>query len=286
VPHFNINTKAELGKLLCVLPQEIDQVLRNRHNDYRLVPIAKADGTSRLLRVPHDQLKFLQNKVRRHVLDAAEMLDCIHGGVRGRSARTNAKAHVGKTVVFTVDVKDFFPGIGPNTVAKIFRVLGFEAEALQSLIDVTIWEDQLPQGAPTSVALANLAMYRVDVRISTLARQNGFAYTRYVDDLTLSGSRRLLDFRGLIQRIVEEEGFRLNPAKLKTMLSGGRQTVTGIVVNQKLNLPREKRTEIRRQVVEASSRHPTPFRITRIRGQLAWLSYINPEKADRLRRRI
>jgi RNA-directed DNA polymerase len=209
----------------------------------------------------------------------------ITGGAR--SVMTNAKPHIAKRVVFTLDVKDFFPSVGPRTVNTIFRVLGFDAQALDVLVDITTWDNQLPQGAPTSVAIANLAMYRVDVRLSRLARQHGFAYTRYVDDLTLSGSWRLLDFRRLTQRIVEEEGFRVNAAKIKTMPAGTRQLVTGIVVNEKLNLPKEKRDSIRGHVATiVSSSARSGVGVERVRGQLAWLSAVNPQQAVRLQRRI
>jgi RNA-directed DNA polymerase len=287
VSYFTVDTRAELAKLLLVAPHEIDEVLQNRGRYYRTVQLPKRDGGTRILRVPGGRLKLLQDKVRRHVLDRIASLDCVHGGVRGRSVVTNAGCHVGKEAVFTLDVKDFFPSVGPATASAIFRVLGFDPEALATLVEVTTWDDQLPQGAPTSVGMANLAMYRVDVRVSRLALKQGFAYTRYVDDLAVSGSWRLLDFRRLIQRIVEEEGFTVNPAKMKTMSAGTRQVVTGIVVNKKLNLPRDERDSIRRQVREVvSSDVRSSIVINRVRGRISWLSSVNATKASRLRLRM
>ena len=282
MPHFNINTTNELARLLLAAPQEIVQINRNRRRYYRNICLRKRDGSSRVLRVPEGPLKVFQDKVRRHVLDQVPLLDCVQGGVRGRSVVTNAKPHVGKQVVFTLDVKDFFPSVSPRTVKTIFGFLGFEGQALDALVDATTWDNQLPQGAPTSVAVANLAMFRVDVRLSRLARQQGFAYTRYVDDLALSGSWRLLDFRRLVLRVVEEEGFRVNRAKVKTMPAGTRQVVTGIVVNEKLNLPREQRNSIRGNVLSSSTR--SGIVAARIRGQLAWLFSVNPRQAFRLQR--
>ena len=221
------------------------------------------------------------------MLDRIVPLDCVHGGICGRSVITGAARHVGKEVVFTLDVKDFFPSVGPAAASSIFRVLGFGAEALDALVGVTTWDDQLPQGAPTSVGMANLAMHKVDVRLWSLALRHSFAYTRYVDDIAVSGSGRLLDFRRLIQRIVEEEGFKINPAKIKTMPAGTRQLVTGIVVNEKLNLPKDKRDSIRRQVSEViSSRVRSTLVADRIRGKLSWLASVNAGKATRLRLRL
>jgi RNA-directed DNA polymerase len=127
-------------------------------------------------------------------------------------------------------------------------------------------------------------MYRVDVRLSRLALNHGITYTRYVDDLALSGGLRLLALRRLIERIVQEEGFKINPEKFRTMLSGSRQVITGIVVNEKLNLPREQRDAIRRMVAEVTSRRRRPKEaIDSVRGKLSWLSTVNPGKAVRLR---
>lgn len=282
MPHFSITTTNELAKLLFVAPQEIHEVNRNRYRYYRKISIAKPDGSFRVLRVPEGSLKVFQDKVRRHVLSQIPPLDCVHGGIKGRSVVTNAKPHIGKQVVLTLDVKDFFPSVGPTTVRTIFSFLGFGSDALEALINATTWDDQLPQGAPTSVAIANLAMYRVDRRLTRLARQQGFAYTRYLDDLALSGSWRLLDFRRLVRRIIEGEGFIINPAKVRTMTAGGRQVVTGVVVNEKLNLPREQRDLIRRQVLSSRTQSGTAFE--RMRGQLAWLSSVNPQQASRLRK--
>jgi len=287
VPHFGVNTKAELSKLLFVTTPEIDDVIQNRRRYYRNITRPKSDGSTRVLRVPDGNLKLLQDKVRRHVLDQIASLACVHGGVKGRSVTTNAKPHIAKRVVFTLDVENFFPSVDPTTVSTIFRALGFGGQALNALVDATTWDNQLPQGAPTSVGLANLAMYRVDVRLSVLARQQGFAYTRYIDDLALSGCRRLLDFRRLTQRIVEEEGFRVNAGKVKTMLAGTRQLVTGIIVNEKLNLPGEKRASIRADVfkIASSTSARSEIAVGRLHGRLAWLSSINPRQALQLQRR-
>lgn len=281
---FNINSNIDLCKLLAVAPLELEEVIQNRRVYYKNISLRKRNGGSRVLRVPDGPLRLLQDKIKRHVLDGAALLDCVHGGVRGRSVLTNAKPHVGRKVVFTLDLKDFFPSVSPITVRIIFKFLGFNAEALDALVQVTTWDDQLPQGAPTSVGLANWAMYRIDVRLSRLVYQHGFVYTRYIDDLALSGGWRLLDFRRLVHRIVEQEGFRINPAKVKTMLAGTRQVVTGIVVNRRLNLPREERDSIRQKVIQLTSCRPGETEIQKLRGHLSWFSSVNPQAAFRLRR--
>jgi RNA-directed DNA polymerase len=287
VKMFDAKTTAELAKLLAVGPFEIDGVLSKLSQFYRSYRIPKSNGDSRLLQVPDGQLKLLQQKVKTHILDLISPLDCVHGGVSYRSVKTNAIQHVGKEIVFALDVKNFFPSVDAGMVKAIFEALGFGSEAAGSLAKITTRNQQLPQGAPTSTGLANLAMTRVDVRLARLVACNGFAYTRYVDDLTLSGSLRLLDFRRLIVRIVEEEGFHVNPQKLRTMHSGERQIVTGLVVNTKLNIPREQRREIRRNVLMFSrygEQQQAAMRAS-VRGKLSWVSSVNSALAYKLLRR-
>jgi RNA-directed DNA polymerase len=171
------------------------------------------NGKARILRVPTGPLKALQQRIKARIIDVVPVASCVHGGVRGRSVVTNALPHLRKPVVFSVDVMDFFPSVNTNNVRKIFERLAFGPEAASVLTALTTWDNQLPQGASTSTGLSNLSMARVDGRLQRLAVLHQFAYTRYIDDLTLSGGKRLLGFRSLICTVVEEEGFLVNPEK-------------------------------------------------------------------------
>ena len=284
---FNIQIPDELARHLKVDPLEIQQVLAERRRYYRPFKQIKPNGSTRVLYDIEDPLRLLQQKVKRHILDLVPLPTCVHGGVRCCSVVTNARPHVGKAVVFCLDIKNFYPSIRPHVVRTIFAALGFGSQNADTLTDITTWENHVPQGCVTSTALANLAMFRVDTRLLGLARQQGFAYTRWIDDLTLSGSRRLLDFRGLVQRIVGEEGFSVKPEKTQTMTSGMRQVVTGVVVNRKLNLAREERQLIRQKVLRLRSSHkPTDDALDRIRGKMSWLSQVNPILGARLAKRM
>lgn len=283
---FEIPDKKELGKLLKVAPQEIDYVLWDIDRYYRPAKIPKRDGSKRGLLVPYGKLKLLQEKVKEHILDKIPLLDCVHGGVKRRSAISNARCHVGQRVVFSLDLKDFFPSVNPERVRKIFIFFGFGEECANLLTKVTTWRYQLPQGAPTSTALANLAVVSLDLRLLHLASLHGFAYTRYIDDLTLSGGERLLDFRNLVRRIVESEGFATKPEKTLTMIEGQRQIVTRLVVNSKINMSREWRKELRERVLEHVAGEPMVVSEASLLGSLNWLAYLNPGAGETLRSRL
>lgn len=285
--NIGVGTKEQLATLLGVAAIDIDQAISNRSRHYRIHTQKKSDGTPRTLHVPQGPLKLLQQKVKQNIFDSIQFPACVQGGVIGRSVVTNARPHVGREIVFSLDVKDFFPSVSPQIVLSVFQALGFGPEATEILVDITTWNQQLPQGAPTSSGVANLAMARVDARLRGLAQKQGFAYTRYVDDLTLSGSKRLLDFRPLIKRIVEAGCFKIKSEKVRTMHAGDRQIVTGIIVNEKPNLPREERRLIRRQVMDFSSSPATRrAMIDTIRGKLSWFAFVNPKLGSRLRMRV
>jgi len=169
---FAIRTKSELAKLLAVAPFEIDRTILNRRKFYRIFQKSKPGGTSRTISVPTGSLLLLQQKIKEHILDKIPALPCVHGGVQGRSVLTNARPHVRKQMVFTLDIKNFFPSVGPAAVYAVFTALGCEPEASSLLVDITTWDSQLPQGVPTTSGIANLAMTRVDVRLNTLAAES------------------------------------------------------------------------------------------------------------------
>lgn len=282
---FNIPDKEQLSKLLAVAPGEIDYVLSRLPRYYRPQKILKPDGTPRMLLVPCGKLKALQKKIKDHILDEFEWLPCVHGGIKRRSILSNTKPHVGQDIVFSVDVQDFFPSVKPDRVFRIFSGLGFGEKAARILTCVTTWNYQLPQGASTSTGIANLSLIIVDVRIQRLAELHGLAYTRFIDDLTVSGHGRLVKLRALIQRILQSEGFTIKPQKTVTMHWGTRQTVTKLVVNEKVNIVREKRNEIREEILSSSFRTGGDS-IASLAGRVQWVRYVNPTVGDNLSARL
>jgi RNA-directed DNA polymerase len=182
-----------------------------------------------------------------------------------------------------MDIERCFPSIVPTMVRAIFDGLGFGPEAAGLLTKLTTYNNELPQGVPTSTALANLVLLRVDWRVMKLQEQHHFNYSRWVDDLTFSGSFRLLKLRRLLRRIIDDEGFK--EGKTVTMLANDRQTVTNFVVNNKVNLSREKRVEIRREALEARNSSNASLSPS-IAGKLFWYRAVNPGSGGRLVKRL
>ncbi|MEL7027826.1 MAG: reverse transcriptase family protein [Pseudomonadota bacterium] len=153
----------------------------------------------------------------------------------------------------------------------------------------------LPQGAPTSPALSNLTTFQMDRRLKGLANYYDANYTRYADDLTFSGPKRLLHRSGkfltTVESIVDEEGFRLNQRKTRIQTQAGRQLVNGLVVNQKLNAPRQEYDSLRATLfncvrfgAESQNRERHPAFRLHLSGRINWIALTNPARGEKLYR--
>jgi RNA-directed DNA polymerase len=155
--------------------------------------------------------------------------------------------------------------------------------AQRFLSNARLRDAHLPQGAPTSPALSNLAAWRLDRRLAALAAGFGARMTRYADDLAFSGD----------EAIALEEGFRVNHRKTRVMRQGRRQTLCGVVVNDTTNLPRRERDRLRatlfnvaRSGLESQNRDGHPDFLRHLEGRVAWAAALNPGAGKRLRAQL
>jgi RNA-directed DNA polymerase len=298
-----IATETDLAHWLDVSRDEWDSALNAC--DYRLRVHRKSNGKLRLLEIPPESKRVLQRRFLHRLLDHIAPHDAAHGFVANRSVHTHASAHVGKRLVIRLDLADFFASTTGARVFLLFRALGFRANVAncttsQSRIALRdalgfryLWNgfyerysvNHLPQGAPTSPALANLCAHSLDMRLEALAREFGASYTRYADDLVFSGDENIAKsprkFVSLARQIIAEEGWRLNPDKTRIMRSTGRQSFTGLVVNERINIARDDYDRIKAAVHRA-----TQDDVPRVLGQLSWLSQSSPERAAKLRAKL
>ncbi len=236
---------AELSRRLNM---PIDELQRHEPT-YRVALIPKRGGGQRRLLVPDPQTKALQRRLLRRVLSALRAHDAAFGFERGKSIVDNARPHCQQAVVVRIDVVDFFPSTSAERVEAYFRRIGWNQETARLLTRMTTHEGGLPQGAPTSPRLSNLMNYFLDVQLTRLAVRYRGVYTRYADDITFSFSRdRPRRVRGIIQKtrqILRRKGYKLNRKKLRILRRHQRQTVTGLVVNEHPQLPRQTRRWLR-----------------------------------------
>lgn len=278
---------------------------RDRVSHYVTFAVPKRSGGQRLIHAPKKGLKAVQRKLLSLLVEKLPVSPHAHGFVKGRSVRTGAQGHVGKAVVLRLDLKDFFPSVSHARVRGLLIALGYGYPVAATLAVLMTESERQPvevdgqvyfvpvgprvcvQGAPTSPGLCNAVVLKLDRRLAGLARKHGFTYSRYADDLSFSGpeEKTAERLRALAGRIIAEEGFQVNAAKTRLQRRGGRQTVTGVTVNQVLGLSRQERRKVRAMIHQEATRPADAEHSARIDGKLAYLSMLNPKQAEALRAR-
>ncbi len=282
------------------------------HPHYIPFKVKKRDGGSRQLAAPHAKLKATQKAILTQILEKLSVDPASHGFVKGRSTVTNADQHIGKAVVVCLDLKDFFPTIGFHRVRGLYEHFGYSPAAASVLAclcteaprmaatyegttyQVAVGEPALPQGAPTSPALSNFICHRLDRRLRGYCKKHGWTYTRYADDLTFSGEQAQTKYTPALIRMAEqvarEEGFAAHPTKTRVMRKGGRQLVTGIVVNQRRAVPKKEVRQLRALLhnakktgLEAQNRSQHPSFANHISGKIAYISMVDPALGKKLK---
>ncbi|MBP7635249.1 RNA-directed DNA polymerase [Candidatus Ozemobacteraceae bacterium] len=243
------NDLRELARRLGVSVEELTSI----RPAYREIRVKKRSGGTRLLLEPSPELKKIQRCILHKLLKRLSSHESVHGFESGRSIVTNAQQHANKDLVICVDLKDFFQKTQVRRIREYFTFIGWNTDAADMLMHLTAWNGGLPQGAPTSPRLANLVNHALDARLEGLAKHHGGTYTRYADDLTFSfPTRKELPkketgtFLEMVSRIVKENGYSMHgKEKLRVMTYARCQSVTGLVVNQKVDLPRRTRKWLR-----------------------------------------
>lgn len=289
-----------------------------RVKDFRLLHYSyvwkrRRGKTPRLIESPKRTLKTVQKKILAQILNKIPPHEAAHGFCRGRSIVTHALLHSDKENVACFDLKDFFHSVPPARIAALFRALGYPREISRLLTNLCIHSPNpqflgpnlnafpfpvrkkilsphLPQGAPTSPALANLCAFGLDVRLQSLAESMSMTYSRYADDLTFSGGldlkRQFSYLRGTLSEIAAQEDFALNPEKTRLMTAAQRQTVTGIVVNRHPNMSRAEYDRLKASLHAGATGRVAVGTLEkqRLRGQIEFARALNPGRAEKLLR--
>lgn len=329
-PVLPLATEGELAQWLGLTPTELDWFADRRGLErvardeallhYRYRWVQKRAGGLRLLEAPKPRTKELQRLVLGRILSRIPPHDAAHGFRSGRDVRSHVAPHVGRKVVLKLDLEDFFSSISAARVTAIFAAAGYPHEVARVLAeictnraphsleppvvpfpsanDVTLRARarqlartrHLPQGAPTSPALANLSAYSLDRRLCAAAKHVGARYTRYADDLVFSGDDEFAhaasSFGALAAGIALDEGFVVNVRKTRLMTRADRQLVTGLVVNERATTARADYERLEATLFNCTrtgpaaqnrDRHPD-FR-AHLRGRIGWVASVDPARA-------
>jgi len=309
----------QLAELMQLDPSELLWLSYERAattvDHYTRFEIPKKSGGRRLISSPKPKLRVAQSWIAKNILDLLSPSRHAMAFRPGTSIVDNASPHLNAAIVVKLDLKDFFPSIGFTRVRGYFAYVGFnpgiatilalictDAPRVKVTLDgaakyVAMGERGLPQGACTSPALANLIATPLDSRLAGLctALESTWTYTRYADDLTFSCLDERADVGRLlkaIERIVGDEGFRINAAKTAVMRAPGRQVVTGLLVGDQIRLSRRDLRRLRaflhrcdKEGVEAVSRAIGKDALSVARGHLAYVTMVMPGHAADIKRR-
>lgn len=224
-------------------------VSNNLSKHYRKAKLPKKSGGFRHLSVPDEVLKSIQKQIAEVLLIHSPTSRYAKAYRFGSSTLRNAKHHMGKQVVLKLDILHFFDSIRYSTVKDKVFPEEIYAEPLRILLTMLCYhKDALPQGAPSSPAITNIILYEFDEQIGQWCRERGIAYTRYCDDMTFSGAFDPAEVIRFIRLELKKMGFLLNEQKTRIQRSGQQQTVTGIVVNEKLSIPADYRRKLRQEL--------------------------------------
>ena len=282
---------------------------------YVTFEIPKKSGGTRRLSAPHQKLAAAQHWILTSILNLLAVHECAHGFIARRSVLTNAQPHVGATVVINADLSDFFPTITFPRVEGMFRKVGYSPAVATILallctecprqklqLDETTYyaatgSRALPQGACTSPAISNQIAMKLDRRMAAMARKLDWNYTRYADDLTWSTSGEVTPSIGYVlarmRHIVEDEGFELNHGKTRVQRRSQRQSVTGVVVNDQMSVPRETIRQLRailhnakKTGLDAQNRDQHPHFREWLAGMIGWIGMVNPDQGSQLQAQL
>lgn len=218
-------------------------------SNYEEIIIHKKRGGLRYLNAPSKTLKLIQKNILKNILEERRISGYAKAYKKDTSLVHNAIPHVNKNIIVKLDIKNFFDNITFNKVYDaVFNEGLFPKKMGVLLTNLCIYNNALPQGAPTSGYISNLVLRDFDQAVGKYCTNNDIDYTRYSDDMTFSGDFNVGELIRFVNKLLYEEGFKLNKKKIKVIRKNTRQQVTGIVVNEKLSIRKNYKRKIRQEI--------------------------------------
>ena len=224
-------------------------IANNIRDNYRIFRLKKRDGGRRTIYEPDGILKHIQKRILSQVLEEMHVSPYAMAYIRGKSLLDNASSHVSKKMILKLDIKNFFENIWfLDVYNNCFPIELFPRSVGMLFTYLCTYDDHLIQGAPTSAYISNLVMRDFDYAVGNWCRENDIAYTRYSDDMTFSGDFDPAAVIRKVRRELYKLDMELNDSKTRVIYASHRQCITGIVVNEKMQVSKSYRKAIRQQM--------------------------------------
>ena len=227
----------------------IYSISNNIENNYKIYKIKKKNGKYRTIYEPNSLLKHIQRQILVKILDNKAISKYAKAYHKGINLKDNAIPHLNKELILKLDIKDFFENISfIDVYNSCFSIEYFPKSVGMILTYLCTYDDYLMQGAPTSAYISNLVMKEFDEVLGLWCEENNISYTRYSDDMTFSGEFNPREVIVKVRKMLYKLGLELNNKKIHIIHKSSNQNVTGIVVNEKVQVSAKYRKEIRQEI--------------------------------------
>ena len=291
--YFNLHSANNIYELLDIDKTNAENIVNKIENHYRSYPIKKSSGKLRWIDAPSSDLKEIQKKILNGLIYQFRAHECAVGFVKRISVKDGAEKHLGNKVILCIDVNNFF---GTLSLYQVYAAYGYMLKTLATnrttfnytkddvdiLVKLTTYKAHVPQGAPTSPALANIICRQMDRELKTLADKNNLIYTRYADDITFSHKLKTFNIAKILKQtkeILKYYGLSLNKKKTRVLRPHKRMSVTGVVINDKLSTPkyvwRNTRAYLHNLIRDQKSLDTKEYQ--KLRGKIEWIGLFRPQ---------
>jgi len=293
VKHFNLHGAKNIYKLLEIDKEEANKIINNIENYYRSYPIKKSSGKLRWIDAPQDLLKKYQKNILERLLYQFRAHESAVGFVKYVSVKDGAAKHLGNKVVLCIDVHDFFGSLSLyqvyaafgymlTKISKDIKGFSYDKGDLELLVKLTTYKGHVPQGAPTSPALANIICRQMDRELQAIADKNNLIYTRYADDISFSHANKSFKITKILEQsktVLNYYGLKLNRKKTRVLRPHKRMCITGVVINEKLSVPKYVWRNVRAQLhnLIKHKNQLSPEEQQKLRGKIEWIGMFRPQ---------
>ncbi|MBQ3264911.1 MAG: RNA-directed DNA polymerase [Ruminococcus sp.] len=243
---------SQLAAFLSLDRRELFGLVKRCDTMYRSFLLPKRTGGYRQIDAPAYELTAYQYRILHRILGRIPISRYATAYHRGAALTKNASPHTGKRYLLKIDIKDFFHSVRLSDVhARVFAP--YYPKQIGYLLSLLCCKDgRLAQGAPTSPAISNIVMRCFDEPFGEWCEKRGLSYTRYCDDITISGDVPLYRALEKASLWLNNMGFTVNEKKTRFITNASRQTVTGLTVNEKVNVPSDYKRRLRQELYYAA----------------------------------
>lgn len=248
----------------------------NFSNKYKVKILKKKSGGERTIKAPISKLKTIQRKILDEIVAKVQPLECVYGLSKEKGVKDNAMLHSKNwnREVLCLDLVDFFNNIHYKNINSVYKGIGFNRENSNVLTKLSTLDKALPQGSPLSSHLSSLSVLGMDNDISRYVKSRGLIYSRYVDDVTISGKTISEKYIREIKEIINKHKMRTNDQKEKLYKSDEEKNITGVrLIKNNITI-----TDQYEKNLLVMSKDGTSLKDRTFLGKLSFYKYLNKKR--------